>query len=315
MFGAICWETEEEPFDNSERRKFQDKLMTIRNRRHREEYQKELNELDFRKYIARKEFRFNMKGRWNFVSALILIAFTAIIIITLIPPFILYGQGIVPEFCRNNSKLAVVSRKWTTMMKIADEVRPGDLDKLEWCKKPYSYGLWPTFYSNIQHKYWDVGLFRYWQIRKIPCFLLATPALILTAIAIRITYRDIFEERKWFNIWVLFGRSDHLVPYAIHAAFLMFLGCFVINAEVFTRIIFSSTPFLYVFLAEWIDELTKGNTFANTMLDYEEANPFIPFFFIKRVWDSGIWAKLFYLYFVSYFVFGTIAHAAWLPFT
>jgi phosphatidylinositol glycan class V len=37
--------------------------------------------------------------------------------------------------------------------------------------------LMPPYYQHIQEKYWDVGLFSYWQLRKIPLFVIAAPTI------------------------------------------------------------------------------------------------------------------------------------------
>ncbi len=48
---------------------------------------------------------------------------------------------------------------------------------MAWCQaRPF-----PSLYSHIQGEYWGVGLLRYWRWRQLPNFLLAAPALLLTA--------------------------------------------------------------------------------------------------------------------------------------
>lgn len=46
-----------------------------------------------------------------------------------------------------------------------------------------SYGiinfLVPSYYVSVQKKYWNVGFFKYWQLRKIPFFIMAFPTIIL----------------------------------------------------------------------------------------------------------------------------------------
>lgn len=47
---------------------------------------------------------------------------------------------------------------------------------MAWCRRPV-----PNLYSHIQSAYWGVGFLRYWQWKQLPNFLLAAPALLLTA--------------------------------------------------------------------------------------------------------------------------------------
>lgn len=45
-----------------------------------------------------------------------------------------------------------------------------------WCER-----IAPDLYAHVQHAYWGVGLFRYYQLRQLPNFALAAPALALCA--------------------------------------------------------------------------------------------------------------------------------------
>lgn len=37
----------------------------------------------------------------------------------------------------------------------------------------------PSFYKHVQEKYWQVEPFGYWQIKKLPCFMMAAPAIFI----------------------------------------------------------------------------------------------------------------------------------------
>lgn len=44
------------------------------------------------------------------------------------------------------------------------------------------YPFWiplPSFYAAVQQKYWNVKSFGYWKLKKIPCFLMALPAVLI----------------------------------------------------------------------------------------------------------------------------------------
>eukprot|EP00494_Astrolonche_serrata_P030099 UN30366 len=40
--------------------------------------------------------------------------------------------------------------------------------------------IFPTFYNYVQKEYWDLGLFRFYEYKNVPCFLLASPIWLLT---------------------------------------------------------------------------------------------------------------------------------------
>ena len=55
----------------------------------------------------------------------------------------------------------------------------------EWCER-YAAGTGCRFslYAHVQRKYWNVGLFRYYEMKQIPNFLLALPLLTLSFTAV-----------------------------------------------------------------------------------------------------------------------------------
>ncbi|WKY05077.1 hypothetical protein Q1695_005809 [Nippostrongylus brasiliensis] len=66
-----------------------------------------------------------------------------------------------------------------TLQRFATEnnlVTVGRTDVIDWCN--VSSSIFPAFYASIQSKYWHVSLFGYWQLRKLPCFIMAAPALL-----------------------------------------------------------------------------------------------------------------------------------------
>lgn len=51
----------------------------------------------------------------------------------------------------------------------------------EWCEH---YGRQFSLYAHVQRKHWNVGLFRYYELKQIPNFLLALPLLTLSFAAV-----------------------------------------------------------------------------------------------------------------------------------
>ncbi|PWN52318.1 hypothetical protein IE53DRAFT_295539, partial [Violaceomyces palustris] len=82
----------------------------------------------------------------------IAVLFEAAILIPLsVAPFILTQMWAYGRFCR------------------------AGLAKRPWCDDPL-----PGVYTFVQEHYWNVGLFRYWEIGQLPNFVLAAPILLLS---------------------------------------------------------------------------------------------------------------------------------------
>ncbi|VDD93558.1 unnamed protein product [Enterobius vermicularis] len=147
----------------------------------------------------------------------------------------------------------------------------------------------PVFYAPIQMKYWNVGFLQYWRWIKLPCFLLALPALIIVAV-----------------LRVLRDRYT-VLPFLLHALFLSLSGFFVYNVEVTTRILFSSSPFMYLILAKFMDLKTPNITTDETKLPKG-----LPFLITFR--KMGLLNRLLLCYLLGYFLIGSALHINWLPF-
>ncbi|GMR53540.1 hypothetical protein PMAYCL1PPCAC_23735, partial [Pristionchus mayeri] len=171
-----------------------------------------------------------------------------------------------------------------------------------WCSQ--SSLIYPPFYTSIQRRYWDVNLFGYWTMHKMPCFLLAAPALFFTFYS---TIRVLNRLRINGMEWGLDSHGDSL-PFALHSVALALPALLVYNVEVFTRIVFSSSPFLYIELARVIHERTRQVQIEH--LIEPRLFPFLPFLLYRRDICCAISA-----YFFLYFSLGTAMHASFLPFT
>ncbi|VDO39319.1 unnamed protein product [Brugia timori] len=98
------------------------------------------------------------------------------------------------------------------------------------------------------------------------------------------------------------------MPFLIHTLVLTFLALVLYNVEVFTRILFSSSPFIYLIIAQYMDRRTPLVT-----LDDVQYPTFLPFFtnFSRSHWMHALLLS----YLLGYFYIGTLLHANWLPFT
>jgi phosphatidylinositol glycan class V len=177
-----------------------------------------------------------------------------------------------------------------------------------WCEQ----GPWFNLYGYVQKKYWSVGFLRYFQIKQIPNFLLACPILVLSTLAtstwIQTSWTLLIDNQKSVLqrtiSWIvdalqafggeqrptaplltpgeiLQGSSYLLGFYAVLAASTL-LGLTIAHVQISTRLICSSCPALYWFLAGALN---------------------------RRFGDAIIG------YFLFYNILGVILHPNWLPWT
>ena len=122
-----------------------------------------------------------------------------------------------------------------------------------WCT---AEGL-PSVYAFVQGEYWGVGLFRYWQMKQLPNFALAAPALILAALGTATFLRHV-PLSACTGFWFLGRRSParppaslglfapEVAPFVFHWALLASAALLVMNVQVATRFL-SACPALYWF--------------------------------------------------------------------
>ncbi|GAX21053.1 phosphatidylinositol glycan, class V [Fistulifera solaris] len=177
-----------------------------------------------------------------------------------------------------------------------------------WCEQ----GPWFNLYGYVQKTYWNVGFLRYYQVKQIPNFLLAGPILLLSALAsntwIKTSWTLLSDSRKSVSnrtiSWIVdalqaFGGEQRptaplLTPgeilqgspyllgfYAVLAASTL-LALTIAHVQISTRLICSSCPALYWFLAGALD---------------------------RRFGDAII------AYFLFYNILGVVLHPNWLPWT
>ena len=164
----------------------------------------------------------------------------------------------------------------------------------EWCEHGSTFNL----YSYVQRKYWNVGLFRYYEWKQVPNFILAAPVLILSSLAvtqwIQCSWSRCRTRRKSAPArpticdlvdWAVFslrafatdpnkiesspgcsasGWSDSpilLGHYAVLAASTL-LSLTVAHVQISTRLICSTCPALYWFMA---DRVSRGGILGDAI--------------------------------------------------
>ncbi len=159
---------------------------------------------------------------------------------------------------------------------------------------PWCEGKFPLAYSYVQAKYWDVGLFNYYEFKQIPNFLLAAPILYLFVKILYAYYVSTFDLVKRFGmkktLKTLFldpttNRSTGLV-YMVHITFLTIVCLLFVHIQVSTRLLASSSPCLYWFAVDYFKE--------------------------PRLSSRG---KLILIWFGGYCVIGTLLFSNYLPWT
>jgi phosphatidylinositol glycan class V len=198
-------------------------------------------------------------------------------------------------------------------------VEGDDIVRPDWCgmaQRDSSFSV----YSHLQGKYWNVGFLSYYEWKQIPNFVLAAPVLLLSAAAVAswirrswLTYHKsspsdgsvsaVFSILPWAmhalrefgapsvdetaEPWdVLLGGAALLGHYAVLAAAAL-LGLTIAHVQISTRLIFSTCPAIYWYMAAVVGGPDHSSWKAEAIL----------------------W------YCLLYIVLGIVLHSNWLPWT
>lgn len=123
---------------------------------------------------------------------------------------------------------------------------------------PYCQGPMPNIYNYVQGKYWNVGFLKYWEMKQIPNFLLASPMIFISIMAIW-TYIAADPKRfftssaycKKIKSAEEFINSPVIVPFVFYWAANLFILVFIANVQIITRT-FCTLPTLYWYLGDTI---------------------------------------------------------------
>jgi len=198
---------------------------------------------------------------------------------------------------------------------------PGNASS-SWCSSHF-----PLAYSYVQDHYWGVGFLKYYEKKQVPNFVLAFPVLALTFFG---TFKFV-RSHGWglLKLGLIPGfptapLPPNCVPYVLHALFLSFFGLFCMHVQVTTRLIFSSCPVIYWFLAEVLArKMGESREAAAARRLSKNANVFYePLENRKSRWKTLILTERFLglsliirYYFFAYFMAGPVIYSNFLPWT
>ncbi|XP_017786809.1 PREDICTED: GPI mannosyltransferase 2 [Nicrophorus vespilloides] len=133
-----------------------------------------------------------------------------------------------------------------------------------WC----NYKLLPIPYSYVQDKYWNVGFFKYYQLKQIPNFLLALPIICLILLQSYYFFKYNWHYIVHHSMFVKFllrnfGGNNYLrrqkyaveskfeidfaFPCILHALALTIFCIIFVHIQVTTRMLCSASPVIYWF--------------------------------------------------------------------
>ncbi|KAF8894928.1 hypothetical protein CPB84DRAFT_1782666 [Gymnopilus junonius] len=115
----------------------------------------------------------------------------------------------------------------------------------EWCDRAF-----PSIYSYVQAKYWNIGFLRYWTPSQLPNFLIAAPTILLIC---AFSFHHLKETRVFT---VTADSTEHpfenpsITPHVIHALILTSILVFASHTQIILRLA-ASMPLVY-WAAAWL---------------------------------------------------------------
>lgn len=249
-------------------------------------------------------------------------------VLTLSLPFALFQYYAYTQFCLPGSAHSIPEP--LVQLAVDKGYRIAEGNKPPWC----SWNL-PLIYNYIQDVYWNVGFLRYYELRQVPNFLLATPVAILVAWA---TWTYV-TTHPWLCLTLGLQKSKNdktlekpppgfLSPrvfvYLVHAAVLLLFGSLCMHVQVLTRFLSSSTPVVYWFPAHLLQDqepLLRSQEIEPRKPLEEDSPPGqkIPRNSIMELlynWKTCSPVTRYILgYFLTYWLLGLLLHCNFLPWT
>ncbi|CAH0482967.1 unnamed protein product [Peronospora belbahrii] len=162
---------------------------------------------------------------------------TAALGVLAIAPQIVYFASSMMPYCPS----LVQSLGW----KVSESVEMKDRS---WCAMAFPNVF--AMYTFIQSEYWNVGLFRYYELKQLPNFLLAAPIIALSVHALQGYFRgNVVPGRLRVKLQQRTGgcnwRGTVLTPYYAHWLFLLLNALLVVHIQVTTRLLCACPPLFW----------------------------------------------------------------------
>lgn len=195
---------------------------------------------------------------WPLVASVMALVLTLVLSVL---PFLLIQVYNYIKFCiphEHNLPQHLIEGEW---------ILPGQA-KGEWCNSSL-----PVAYSYVQKHYWNVGFLKYYHWKQIPNFILATPILVIVlyncykflrqhlrhslklGISVARFQRTVSYDSaasksiRSSKINSTYTYDPDMFVYVVHGLFLALFSLFFVHVQVTTRMLASSSPLLYWFMA------------------------------------------------------------------
>ncbi|ETK86254.1 hypothetical protein F441_09246 [Phytophthora nicotianae CJ01A1] len=119
----------------------------------------------------------------------------------------------------------------------------GEVEDRSWC-----FDAVPNLtamYTFVQSEYWNVGLFRYYELKQLPNFILAAPILVLSLHALHGYFRGNVVPGKSIVTQGHGWRGTALTPYYVHWLFMVINALLVAHIQVTTRLLCACPPLFW----------------------------------------------------------------------